>query len=289
MCSSSAASAAHCCAATLTNIHLRARRILIAGASAYTRHIDYPRMREIADSCGAYLMSDMAHISGLVAAGIVPSPFDDSDVVTTTTHKSLRGPRGAMIFYRKGQRGTTKKGEPIMYDIGEKINFAVFPGLQGGPHNHTIAGLACALKQAQTPEFKEYQQQVVKNAKAMGDAMLARGYDLVSGGTENHIVLADLRSKNIDGARCGLEPVASRALCMTLRGTGIDWTCAIVCTPSCHSCSTGLHKLFKHCQCHTVAASARDPARARARTLLSYNSVSVLSTRDTCAQGRARA
>jgi glycine/serine hydroxymethyltransferase len=181
-------------------------KILIAGASAYTRHIDYKRMREIADSCGAYLMSDMAHISGLVAAGIVPTPFEHSDVVTTTTHKSLRGPRGAMIFYRKGQRGTTKKGEPIMYDIGGKIDFSVFPGLQGGPHNHTISGLACALKQAQTPEFKEYQQQVVKNAQALGDAMLSRGYDLVSGGTENHLVLADLRSQNIDGARYAQLP-----------------------------------------------------------------------------------
>ena len=134
-------------------------KILIAGASAYTRHYDYPRMREIADSCGAWLLSDMAHISGLVAAGLVPSPFEHSDVVTTTTHKSLRGPRGAMIFYRKGQRGTTKKGDPIMYDIAEKINFSVFPGLQGGPHNHTISGLACALKQAQGSEFKEYQEQ----------------------------------------------------------------------------------------------------------------------------------
>ena len=95
----------------------------------------------------AYLLSDMAHISGLVAAGAIPSPFEHSDIVTTTTHKSLRGPRGAMIFYRKGQRGTTKKGEPIMYDLEEKINFAVFPGLQGGPHNHTIAALATALKQ----------------------------------------------------------------------------------------------------------------------------------------------
>lgn len=122
-------------------------KILIAGASAYTRHYDYPRMRAIADSVSGYLLADMAHISGLVAAGLVPSPFEHADVVTTTTHKSLRGPRGAMIFFRKGERGKTKKGEPIMYDLAERINFAVFPGLQGGPHNHTIAGLACALKQ----------------------------------------------------------------------------------------------------------------------------------------------
>ena len=103
-----------------------------AGASAYTRHYDYPRMREIADSTNSCLLADTAHISGLVAAGLVPSPFEHADVVTATTHKSLRGPRGAMIFFHKGQRGTTKKGEPIMFDLEEKINFAVFPGLQVG-------------------------------------------------------------------------------------------------------------------------------------------------------------
>lgn len=176
-------------------------KILIAGASAYTRHYDYPRMKEIADSVGAYLMSDMAHISGLVAAGLVPSPFEHSDVVTTTTHKSLRGPRGAMIFFRKGQRGTTKKGVPIVYDIEDKINFAVFPGLQGGPHNHTISGLACALKQAQGEDFKAYQEQVLRNSARLAAGMQSRGYDLVSGGTDNHIVLTDLRSHAVDGSR----------------------------------------------------------------------------------------
>jgi glycine hydroxymethyltransferase len=179
-------------------------KILIAGASAYTRHYDYPRMREIADSVGAYLLSDMAHISGLVAANVVPTPFELSDVVTTTTHKSLRGPRGAMIFFRKGQRGTTKQGLPIMYQLEEKINFAVFPGLQGGPHNHTISGLACALKQAQSSEFKAYQQQVLQNSKALAESLQKHGYDLVSGGTDNHIVLTDLRSKSIDGFRYAL-------------------------------------------------------------------------------------
>merc|ERR1712048_82326 len=113
-------------------------KILIAGTSAYSRLLDYGRFRKIADECGAYLLADMAHISGLVAAGTVPSPFEFADVVTTTTHKSLRGPRGSMIFYRKGQRGTDKKGNPIMYDIEEKINQTVFPGLQGGPHNHCL-------------------------------------------------------------------------------------------------------------------------------------------------------
>ncbi|WIA20010.1 hypothetical protein OEZ85_005881 [Tetradesmus obliquus] len=176
-------------------------KLIVAGASAYTRHYDYPRMREIADQHKAWLLADMAHISGLVAAGLVPSPFEYSDVVTTTTHKSLRGPRGAMIFYRKGSRGTDKKGKDIPYDIEDKINFAVFPGLQGGPHNHTISGLACALKQAATAEFKQYQEQVLANSTALADGLAKRGFSLVSGGTDNHIVLVDLRPKGIDGSR----------------------------------------------------------------------------------------
>lgn len=122
-------------------------------------------------------------------------------MVTTTTHKSLRGPRGAMIFFRKGVRGQNKKGQDIMYDIEDKINFAVFPGLQGGPHNHTIAGLAVALKQAVTPEFKAYQEQVLKNSFAMAAELTKRGYKLVSGGTDNHLVLVDLRPKGVDGSR----------------------------------------------------------------------------------------
>lgn len=143
----------------------------------------------------------MAHISGLVAADVIPGPFEHCDVVTTTTHKSLRGPRGAMIFYRKGQKGVDKKGNPVMYDLDSKINFAVFPGLQGGPHNHTISGLACALKQALTPEFKEYQLQVLKNCQALANGLTSRGYTLVSGGTENHLLLLDLRPRGVDGAR----------------------------------------------------------------------------------------
>jgi glycine hydroxymethyltransferase len=176
-------------------------KLIVAGASAYTRHYDYPRMRAIADRHGAWLLADMAHISGLVAAGLVPSPFEHADVVTTTTHKSLRGPRGAMIFFRKGVRGADKKGQPIKYDIENKINFSVFPGLQGGPHNHTIAGLACALHQAQGGDFKAYQTQVLKNSKALAAGLAKRGHTLVSGGTENHIVLADLRPKGVDGSR----------------------------------------------------------------------------------------
>ena len=177
-------------------------KMIVAGASAYSRLIDYGRIREIADGVGAYVMSDMAHISGLVSAGVIPSCFPHSDVVTTTTHKSLRGPRGAMIFYRKGQRGTDKKGVPIMYDIEERINFAVFPGLQGGPHNHTIGALATCLKQAATPEFVEYQKQVLANASALAGRLTELGYELVSGGTDNHLVLIDVKkSRKIDGAR----------------------------------------------------------------------------------------
>lgn len=177
-------------------------KILIAGASAYSRHYDYERMRQIADSCGAVLMADMAHISGLVAADVVPvSPFKYADIVTTTTHKSLRGPRGAMVFFRKGVKGTDKKGNKIMYDFEDKINQAVFPGLQGGPHNHTITALAIALKAAGSAEFKAYQQQVLKNSAAMAKALVAKGYELVSGGTDNHLVLVDLRNRKVDGAR----------------------------------------------------------------------------------------
>jgi glycine hydroxymethyltransferase len=184
-------------------------KILIAGTSAYSRLIDYPRMRKIADLCGAYLLADMAHISGLVAGKVVPTPFEYADVVTTTTHKSLRGPRGAMIFFRKGQKGTDKAGKPIMWDLEEKINSAVFPGLQGGPHNHTITALAVALKQANTPEFATYQQQVIKNAKTLGETLASKGLDLVSGGTDNHLLLVDLRSKGVNGNKT--ELVCERA------------------------------------------------------------------------------
>jgi len=174
-------------------------KILIAGTSAYSRLIDYARMRQIADKCGAYLMADMAHISGLVVGGVLPSPFEYADIVTTTTHKSLRGPRGAMIFFRKGQRGVDKQGKPIMWDLEEKINAAVFPGLQGGPHNQSITALAVALKAGMQPEFKQYQEQVMKNAKALGESLQGKSFNLVSGGTDNHLLLLDLRSKGVNG------------------------------------------------------------------------------------------
>lgn len=184
------------------NAQMYRPKILVAGTSAYCRLIDYARMRKIADSVGAYLVVDMAHISGLIAAGVIPSPFEYADVVTTTTHKSLRGPRGAMIFFRKGVRSTDPKtGKEILYDLEGPINFSVFPGHQGGPHNHTITALAVALKQAATPEFRQYQEQVIKNAKALEVAFKEYGYKLVADGTDSHMVLVDLRPNGVDGAR----------------------------------------------------------------------------------------
>lgn len=185
-------------------------KVLVAGTSAYCREINYKRMREIADKVGCYLMMDMAHISGLVAAGVNASPFPYCDIVTTTTHKSLRGPRGAMIFYRKGVRKTDEKtGKQTLYDLEGPINFSVFPGHQGGPHNHTITALAVALKQAQTQEFRQYQEQVIKNARAVGEEFQKLGYKLVTDGTDNHMVLLDLKPVNLDGAR--VEAVLEQA------------------------------------------------------------------------------
>ncbi|WBW70922.1 serine hydroxymethyltransferase Shm1 [Schizosaccharomyces osmophilus] len=183
------------------NAQLYRPKIIVAGTSAYCRLIDYKRMREIADSVNAFLVVDMAHISGLISAGVIPSPFEYADVVTTTTHKSLRGPRGAMIFFRRGLRNHDKKGNPVYYDLEEKINFSVFPGHQGGPHNHTITALAVALKQCLTPEYKQYQAQVVKNAKVCEEEFRNRGYKLAADGTDSHMVLVDVKSKGIDGAR----------------------------------------------------------------------------------------
>ncbi|KAK7113554.1 serine hydroxymethyltransferase, cytosolic-like [Littorina saxatilis] len=176
-------------------------KMIVAGVSCYSRNLDYKRFRQIADDVDAYLLADMAHISGLVAAGVVPSPFEYCDIVTTTTHKTLRGPRSGMIFFRKGVRRVQKNGDKLMYNLEKKINEAVFPGLQGGPHNHQIAAVAVALKQAKTPEFKVYQQQVVANAKVMAKALIDRGYTIVSGGTDTHLVLVDLRPQKVDGAR----------------------------------------------------------------------------------------
>ena len=161
-------------------------KLIVAGASAYARTIDFQRMAEIAHSVGAYLMVDMAHIAGLIAAGLHPSPVPYADVVTTTTHKTLRGPRGGLILCKDEE-------------FGKQFNKAIFPGIQGGPLMHVIAAKAVALKEALSPEFKAYAQQIVKNAKALADTLQADGFRIVSGGTDNHLMLVDLTSKNITG------------------------------------------------------------------------------------------
>lgn len=176
-------------------------KIIIAGMSCYSRCLDYKRFRDIADQNGAFLFADMAHISGLVAAKVIPSPFEYADVVSTTTHKTLRGPRAGVIFYRKGVRSVKANGDKVLYDIETKINQAVFPALQGGPHNHAIAGIATTMKQAQMPEFREYQEQVLKNASQLCKGLIEKGYKIAAGGTDVHLVLVDLRSAGITGAR----------------------------------------------------------------------------------------
>ncbi|KAL2477548.1 Serine hydroxymethyltransferase 6 [Forsythia ovata] len=180
-------------------------RILICGGSSYPREWDYLRFRQIADKCGALLLCDMAQISGLIAAKECANPFEYCDIVTSTTHKSLRGPRGGIIFYRKGPK-PRKRGMLLYqgdgsdrYDFEEKINFAVFPALQGGPHNNHIAALAVALKQVATLEYKTYMQQVKKNAQALSSALLRRKCRLVTGGTDNHMLLWDLRNLGLTG------------------------------------------------------------------------------------------
>merc|ERR1711894_50064 len=176
-------------------------KIIVAGISCYSRNLDYARFKQIANSCGALLMADMAHISGLVAAGVVPSPFEHCDIVTSTTHKTLRGPRSGIIFYRKGVRSVGKDGKEILYDLGDKINLAVFPGLQGGPHNTAVAGIAVAMGLAKTEEFKHYQRETVKNAQVLGEELQKLGYKIVTGGTDNHIILCDLSPKKLSGSK----------------------------------------------------------------------------------------
>ncbi|EGI70459.1 PREDICTED: serine hydroxymethyltransferase, cytosolic [Acromyrmex echinatior] len=183
------------------NARLFKPKVIIAGVSCYSRCLNYKCFREIADENDAYLFSDMAHISGLVATGLISSPFEYSDVVSTTTHKTLRGPRAGVIFFRKGVRSVTKDGKKIMYDIESKINQAVFPGLQGGPHNHAIAGIATAMKQVKTPEFLEYQKQIVINAKRLCTGLQERGYKISTNGTDVHMLLVDLRPSGITGSK----------------------------------------------------------------------------------------
>jgi len=167
-------------------------QMILCGASAYPRVVDFAKFREIADEVGALLMADIAHISGLVATGCHPAPFEHCDIVTTTTHKSLRGPRSGMIFF---------KYQDKFPDIKERIDMAVFPGLQGGPHNHQIGALACQLLEVATPEFQEYSQQVCANAKSLGDALMQKGHKLASGGTDNHLLLWDLRPHGLTGGK----------------------------------------------------------------------------------------
>lgn len=162
-------------------------RIIVTGATAYPREFDFKVFSEIAKEVGAYLLADISHVAGLVVAGVHPDPVPWADVVVTTTHKTLRGPRGAMILCRN--------------DVAEKIDKAVFPGLQGGPHNHTTAAIGVALKEAATTEFREYGHQIVRNAKALATGLLERGFNLVSGGTDNHLILIDLTNKAVIGKK----------------------------------------------------------------------------------------
>ncbi|WP_397534837.1 serine hydroxymethyltransferase [Roseateles sp.] len=179
-------------------------KLIIAGASAYSLRIDFERFAKIAKEIGAYFMVDMAHYAGLIAAGVYPNPVPHADVVTSTTHKSLRGPRGGIILMKD--------------HVAKQINSAIFPGIQGGPLMHVIAGKAVAFKEALTPEFKSYQEQVVKNAKVLAETLIARGLRIVSGGTESHVMLVDLRPKNLTGKEA--EAVLGKAH-MTCNKNGI--------------------------------------------------------------------
>lgn len=167
-------------------------KLIFVGATAYSRIFDWKRLGEIADSVGAYMCADIAHIAGLVAGGAHPSPVPYAHIVTTTTHKTLRGPRGGMIM-------VTQKGLDKDPDLAKKIDKAIFPGFQGGPHMHQIAAIAVCLKEASAPAFKKYARQIVKNAKALAEELKKYGFNIVSGGTDNHLILIDLRNKNITG------------------------------------------------------------------------------------------
>ncbi|BHF57482.1 Serine hydroxymethyltransferase, cytosolic [Sparganum proliferum] len=191
-------------------------KMIVAGTSAYSRQLDYARFRQIADSVGAILMADMAHISGLVATGLHPSPFEYADVVTTTTHKTLRAARGAMIFFRKRKPAPVPKSKAahtattvvngcgdtfVATDYEQRINEAVFPGLQGGPHNNNIAAIAVGLHEAAQPAFADYQRQVLANSRRLAAKLQEYGYQIVTGGTDTHLLLVDFRPIKLDGVR----------------------------------------------------------------------------------------
>jgi len=171
--------------------------IIVCGFTAYPRTIDFAKFAQIADKVGAYLLADISHIAGLVVAGAHPSPVEYAHIVTTTTHKTLRGPRGALIM-------VTEKGLEKNPDLGKKIDSAIIPGLQGGPHDNQTAAIAVALKEAGTAAFKKYGGQVVKNSKALAEALVGYGFDLISGGSDNHLILIDLRNKKVNGAVAAL-------------------------------------------------------------------------------------
>lgn len=175
-------------------------KLIFCGATAYPRIIDWKRLRQIADDCGAFLVADISHIAGLVVAGAHPSPVGIADVITTTTHKTLRGPRGALILCNGNPSNPLKKVDRTRENLPTLIDRAIIPGLQGGPHNHQTAAIAVALYEAAQPEFKEYGQQIVKNAKRLAEKLLDKGYELVTGGTDNHLLLIDLTGKGVKGA-----------------------------------------------------------------------------------------
>jgi glycine hydroxymethyltransferase len=174
-------------------------KLIVVGATAYPRIFDWQRLREIADSCGAFLLADISHISGLIVGGQHPSPVGIADVVTTTTHKTLRGPRGALIMCNGNPSNPLKKVPRTRENLPTLIDRAIIPGLQGGPHNHQTAAIAVALREAAQPEFKEYAAQVVKNAKRLAERLMDLGYELVTGGTDNHLLLIDLTNKGVKG------------------------------------------------------------------------------------------
>lgn len=175
-------------------------KLIFVGATAYPRIFDWKKLREVADLAGAWLIADTSHITGLIVAGEHPSPAGIADVMTTTTHKTLRGPRGAIILCNGNPSNPLKKAERTRENLPTLIDRAIIPGLQGGPHNHQTAAIAVALREAATPEFKAYGQQIVKNAKRLAAELTGKGYDLVTGGTDNHLLLIDLTSKKLSGA-----------------------------------------------------------------------------------------
>src|SRR5690606_29725947 len=174
-------------------------RLIMSGTTAYPRQIDWQQLRSIADSVGAFLAADISHIAGLVVAGEHPSPAGIADVIMTTTHKTLRGPRGALILANGNPSNPLKKPERTKENIPSLIDRAIIPGLQGGPHNHQTAAIAVALGEALTPAFKEYGKQIVKNAKQLAAELTGRGFNLVTGGTDNHLMVIDMSNKGVSG------------------------------------------------------------------------------------------